>query len=110
MSENEKVTEVTVGEYNGYPVLRLPNGRRYGFSFGLKKASAVLVYAEAIEEFVETEGGRVSNPDCTIGEFHDHPVLSLPNGSRHGFSFGLSKAKLLLEHLDDIRSFVADLS
>lgn len=52
MSENDRVTEVTVGEYNGYPVLRLPNGRRYGFSFGLSKAKLLLEHIDAIRSFV----------------------------------------------------------
>ena len=52
MSKSDRVTEVTIGEYNGHPVLRLPNGRRYGFSFGLAKAKLLLEHIEAIRSFV----------------------------------------------------------
>ncbi len=43
----------------------------------------------------------------TIGEFKGNPVITLKQGEndRYGFTFGLSKAKLILEHLDAIRDF-----
>jgi hypothetical protein len=45
-----------------------------------------------------------------IGEYRKHPVISLLSKDVHGverkFSFGLKKAKLILENLDDIRVFV----
>ena len=41
-----------------------------------------------------------------VGEFKGNKVLILNPSSKYPFSFGLSKAKLLLEHLDVIRKFV----
>lgn len=45
-----------------------------------------------------------------ISEYKGNPVLTLKNDpdDRYPFTFGVKKAKLLLEHLDDIRKFVAD--
>ena len=39
-----------------------------------------------------------------------YPTIQLKNGdeSKFGFTFGLSKAKLILDHLEDIRQFVED--
>ncbi len=46
----------------------------------------------------------------SIGEFKGNPVINLKRSEddRYGFSFGLSKAKLLLEHIEDVRKFVAE--
>jgi len=46
----------------------------------------------------------------TIGEFKGNVVITLKNGEddRYGFTFGLTKAKLVLEHIDDIRRFVEE--
>jgi len=100
------VTQVEVGEYQGHPVIRLPNGRRYGFTFGLGKAKAFLAHTKAVREFVARDS--VSDLECSVGEYKKHPTLSLPNGSRHGFTFGLAKAALLLAHEQDIKKFVED--
>ncbi|GEM_PF-253096 len=45
-----------------------------------------------------------------IGEFKGNPVISLPVGGsdRYPFTFGLSKAKAILEYIDDIRKFVEE--
>ena len=52
--KREAVTEPTVGEYKGHPMLTLPlNGSR-DFSFGLGKANAILKYLEHIKEFART--------------------------------------------------------
>ncbi len=44
------------------------------------------------------------------GEFRGKPVLILKRSEdeRYPFSFGLSKAKLILEHIEDIKKFVED--
>jgi hypothetical protein len=42
-----------------------------------------------------------------IGEFKGNPVITLNPNSRYPFTFGLSKAKLILEHLDRIKEFIA---
>ncbi len=41
-----------------------------------------------------------------IGEYKGNPVLTLNPGERFPFSFGVAKAKLILQHLDAIRDFV----
>jgi hypothetical protein len=41
-----------------------------------------------------------------IGEFKGNPVITLNPNSRYPFTFGLSKAKLILEHLDSIKKFI----
>ncbi len=41
-----------------------------------------------------------------IGEYKGKPVITLNPESRYPFTFGLSKAKLILEHLEDIQTFV----
>jgi hypothetical protein len=42
-------------------------------------------------------------------EYKGNPMLVLTQGpeDRFPFQFGLKKAKLILEHLDDIKAFVA---
>ncbi len=42
------------------------------------------------------------------GEFKGSPVLSLANGpeDKYPFTFGVRKAKLILDHIDDIKKFV----
>ena len=46
----------------------------------------------------------------TIGEFKGNVVITLKNSEddRYGFTFGLTKAKLVLDHIDDIRRFVEE--
>jgi len=44
---------------------------------------------------------------ATLTEYKGHPIINLPNGNRD-FSFGLAKAKTILEHIEDIRRFVED--
>jgi len=41
-----------------------------------------------------------------ISEYKGRPVITLNPGERYPFTFGLAKAKLILQHLDDIRDFV----
>ncbi|HNY91236.1 MAG TPA: hypothetical protein PKJ13_03375 [bacterium] len=45
-----------------------------------------------------------------VGEFKGNPILTLNPDERYPFSFGLSKARLILAHLDDIRAFVEQYS
>ena len=40
-----------------------------------------------------------------IGEYKGHPTITLPHGKR-GFTFGLAKAKAILDHIEDIKAFV----
>ena len=41
-------------------------------------------------------------------EYRGNPLLVIPTNATQDFSFGLSKAKAILEHLDAIRTFVAE--
>ena len=45
-----------------------------------------------------------------ISEYKGSKVLVLKknNDDKYPFSFGLSKAKLIIEHLDDIKKFVEE--
>ncbi len=45
----------------------------------------------------------------TIGEFKGNAVITLKRSEddKYGFTFGVSKAKLVLEHFEDIKQFVA---
>jgi len=43
-----------------------------------------------------------------VDEFKGNKVLILNPGSRFPFSFGVTKAKLILEHVDDIKKFVEE--
>ncbi len=41
------------------------------------------------------------------GDYKGHPILTLNPNSRYPFSFGVSKAKLILEYLEEIKAFIA---
>ena len=64
----------------------------------------------------QTEGDTMADkPDRNtkvtrpiVGEFKGHPTLTLPNGSKYGFTFGLGKARAILDNLDAIRAFVGE--
>jgi len=51
---------VEAGEYKGHKTLTLPlgNGDKRGFSFGVKKAAAILAYVKDIELFVRENPGK----------------------------------------------------
>jgi hypothetical protein len=44
----------------------------------------------------------------TIGEYKGHATISLANSEddAYPFTFGLAKAKLILQHVEEIRAFV----
>jgi hypothetical protein len=46
----------------------------------------------------------------TIGEYKGNAVITLKRNEddNYGFTFGLAKAKLILDHLDEIRAFYAE--
>jgi len=52
--------------------------------------------------------GRVTEPK--VGEYKGHPTLTLPNGSKYGFTFGISKAHAILDNLEAIRAFIGDIT
>ena len=45
-----------------------------------------------------------------ISEFKGRPIISLKRdeSDQYPFTFGLTKAKLILEHIDDIQQFVEE--
>ena len=45
---------------------------------------------------------------ATVGEYKGNAIISLPvsGSTKYPFTFGLNKAKAILEYLDDIRKFV----
>ncbi|MFA8341784.1 MAG: hypothetical protein ACEPO8_02315 [Rhodothermaceae bacterium] len=45
---------------------------------------------------------------ATISEYKGNPIISIPlgNNERYSFSFGLTKAKAIMEYLDDIKGFI----
>ena len=45
---------------------------------------------------------------ATIGEYKGNAIISLPvsGSTKYPFTFGLNKAKAILEYLDDIKKFV----
>ena len=44
----------------------------------------------------------------TVDEYKGNKILVLNPGSKFPFSFGVGKAKLIIEHLDAIKKFIAD--
>ena len=48
---------------------------------------------------------------ATISEYKGNPIISIPlgNNERYSFSFGLTKAKAIMEYLDDIKKFIDQL-
>lgn len=47
---------------------------------------------------------------ATVGEYKGNAIISLPvsGSTKYPFTFGLNKAKAVLEFLDDIKKFVED--
>lgn len=45
-----------------------------------------------------------------IGEFKGNPTISLKKNAddKYPFSFGIEKAKLIIEHIEEIKQFVED--
>ncbi len=48
-----------------------------------------------------------STSSPVIGQYKGHPMIILNPEDRFPFQFGLNKAKLILQHLEAIRGFVA---
>ncbi len=51
-----------------------------------------------------------SKPEATIGEFKGNKVITifLNNDEKYKFTFGLSKARAIIEYLEDIKKFIAE--
>lgn len=47
---------------------------------------------------------------ATVGEYKGNAIISLPvsGSTKYPFTFGLNKAKAIIEYLDDIKKFVDD--
>ena len=43
-----------------------------------------------------------------VGQYKGHPMIILNPDDRFPFQFGLNKAKLVIAHIEEIRSFVED--
>jgi hypothetical protein len=45
-----------------------------------------------------------------LGEYKGHPTISLSKegDDEHPFTFGLSKAKLIIANMEDIKKFIED--
>ena len=41
-----------------------------------------------------------------VGQYKGHPMIILNPDDRFPFQFGLNKARLILQHIEEIRSFV----
>ncbi len=56
------MSKAVIGEYKGNPTISLPlgttdrDGNEKAFTFGVKKAKAILEHIEEIKEFVEVNG------------------------------------------------------
>ncbi|PID59008.1 MAG: hypothetical protein CR986_07335 [Ignavibacteriae bacterium] len=46
----------------------------------------------------------------TIGEYKDKPIISLPvaGSTKYPFTFGLNKAKAIMEYIEDIKKFIEE--
>ena len=55
---------------------------------------------------MEEQKQEQQNP--VVDEYKGNKILILNPGSRFPFSFGLGKAKMILQHLDAIKKFVSD--
>jgi hypothetical protein len=55
----QKINKPERSEYKGNPILSIPQEGGYPFSFGIKKAKAIIVHLQAIKDFIaedETHG------------------------------------------------------
>ncbi len=44
--------------------------------------------------------------DVEIGEYKGYPTITIPVGEEGEVSFGVRKARAILEHMDEIENFV----
>ena len=65
-----------------------------------------MAHQEAVREWMA--GDPITDPDVTTGTYRKKPTISLPNGSRYGFTFGRSKAETILQYAADVVAFVED--
>lgn len=53
ISVDETSDKPTIGEWQGKPVISLPTGSKYPFSFGKAKAKLIVKYFDMIKKFAE---------------------------------------------------------
>ena len=41
-------------------------------------------------------------------QYKHHPIIRIPDGSQFGVSFGLRKAKAIVEHIESIKTFIKE--
>lgn len=60
------------------------------------------------DQVTTTEPAAPTDTDSgvTFGEYKSHPTITLPTG-RKGFTFGLTKARAILDHIGEIKTFAA---
>ena len=44
--------------------------------------------------------------DAEIGEYKGYPIITIPVGEAGNISFGVKKARAILEYMDEIENFV----
>lgn len=70
-----------------------------------RKASEVSFYehSEPQDEPEQTDSGVV------FGEYKGHPTITLPMENDKTFSFGLSKARAIVEHIEEIKRWIEEM-
>lgn len=70
------------------------------------QARAVVMYAEAIRTFIDSEGAMTSD-GAELDSYKGHPLVALPVTSGRPLRFGLNKARAMLDNLPAITEYVA---
>ncbi len=61
----------------------------------------------AYHEWDRRSSEQRQQKDVTFGEYKGHPIISIPTDKGKPFTFGVTKAKAVLDHIDQIREFVS---
>lgn len=64
--------------------------------------TAVRPVTEAVSSLLDIEGSTVS-----LEVYKNNPMFVLNKASRYPFSFGIHKARLILKHVEQLKTFVA---
>ncbi len=100
---------VVLTRFKGKRVIKIQRNEKaqYGWTFGLRKAQLAVEHGKKkIEAFIQ--GEVLDDPLVVVGDFEGHPTIQLLQnaGDKYGFTFGMVKAKQLLEAWDHVESFV----
>jgi len=49
----------------------------------------------------------IAHSTCDLDSYNGKPMFVINKGSRYPFSFGLAKARLILKHMNKLKTFVA---